>query len=192
MTMNNSRKIITKEQIPNMITASRIFGTLLLVCSKTLSPAFFIIYTFCGLSDVLDGLIARKMKTASEFGAKLDSVADLLFYSVMAIKIMPLLIKYLPTFIWYVLGGIILVRVIIYVAVALKYHKFSALHTYMNKLTGLATFLIPYVIQSTVFAYYSVLGCGIAALATLEEVLIHMCRKGYRPNVKSLYECYKV
>lgn len=147
--------------------------------------------TFCGLSDVLDGLIARKMKTTSEFGAKLDSVADLLFYSVMTIKIMPLLIKYLPTFVWYMLFGVVFIRLIIYVVIGIKYHKFSALHTYLNKLTGFATFLIPYVIQSTVFAYYSVLGCSIAAVATMEEVLIHIFRKDTQSNVKSLYECYK-
>ena len=41
------------------------------------------IYTFAGLTDVLDGWLARKTGRASEFGARLDSVADLLFYSVL-------------------------------------------------------------------------------------------------------------
>ena len=55
------------------------------------SPMFFAIYALTGLTDVLDGWIARKMGSASQFGAKLDSVADLIFYAVMLIMIFPIL-----------------------------------------------------------------------------------------------------
>ncbi len=191
MTGSHSKKVFTKEQIPNMITTFRILGTLLLAAAPTLSPAFFVIYSLCGISDVLDGFIARKTNSMSELGAKLDSVADLLFYSVMVIKMMPLLIKYLPAVSWYMLWGVVLVRILIYVIVGIKCHKFSSLHTYLNKFTGLVTFLIPYMIQSTIFACYSVFGCSIAALATAEEILIHIFKKDSHTNVKSLYECYK-
>ena len=66
--------------IADMITLLRIAGTILLLFFPALSPAFFILYALTGLTDVLDGWIARRTKTASDFGARLDSVADLLFY----------------------------------------------------------------------------------------------------------------
>ena len=46
------------------------------------SPLFFVFYLLAGFSDMIDGTIARKTNTASEFGAKLDTVADLIFYTV--------------------------------------------------------------------------------------------------------------
>lgn len=67
----------------NIITFFRVVGIILLLTMKPLSPSFFLLYTATGLTDVLDGWIARKTKTASDFGARLDSIADLLFYTVV-------------------------------------------------------------------------------------------------------------
>ena len=191
MTETHEQKPFSKQQIPNVITSFRIFGTLLMFGCDALSPAFLIIYSLCGLSDVLDGIAARKLKAMSEFGAKLDSTADLLFYTVMAIKIWPMLVKYMPVGAWYLLWSVVALRLIMYIGYGIKYRKLSSLHTYLNKLTGLFTFLIPYVIQSAMFSWYSFLGCSVAALATVEELLIHLFKKDEHSNVKSLYECYK-
>ena len=65
--------------IPNIITAVRILGTLFLLWAKLPSLYFFVIYSICGFSDVLDGWLARKTKTTSEFGARLDSVEVVLW-----------------------------------------------------------------------------------------------------------------
>ena len=48
-------------------------------------------YIYCGISDILDGFIARKTKNESEIGAKLDSVSDIIFVVVAMIKILPFL-----------------------------------------------------------------------------------------------------
>ena len=169
--------------IPNIITAVRIIGTIFLLWAELPSLYFFIVYSICGFSDALDGWIARRTKTTSEFGAKLDSVADLLFYAVMLIKLMPLLIKLMPYGFWIAVSCVILGRIISYIVAALKYKRFAALHTYLNKLTGLAIFIMPYITQFTGFVYYMMVACGVAALATTEELLLHIRRKEYRANV---------
>lgn len=191
MTETHVQKPFSKQQIPNVITSFRIFGTLLMLGCDALSPAFLIIYSLCGLSDVLDGIAARKLKAMSEFGAKLDSVADLLFYTVMAINIWPLLVKYMPVGAWYLLWSVVALRLIMYIGYGIKYRKLSSLHTYLNKVTGLFTFLIPYVIQSAMFSWYSFLGCSVAVIGTVEELLIHIFKKDSHSNVKSLYDCFK-
>ena len=66
-------------QLPNYITALRMVGSVCLIFIRPLSPLFFGVYTLAGITDALDGYIARKTHTASAFGAKLDSAADLLF-----------------------------------------------------------------------------------------------------------------
>ena len=71
--------------LPNFVTGLRMVGTFLLLFTKAFSPAFYAIYSICGISDVLDGFLARRTGATSEFGARLDSVADLLFLSLIHI-----------------------------------------------------------------------------------------------------------
>lgn len=166
---------LIKRNIPNMVTAVRIFGTVCLLFLEPLSAVFYIVYTVAGVSDALDGFLARKMKLESSFGSKLDSVADLLFYAVMLIKLFPVLWKVLPKWIWLMVELILLIRVVSYLVTAVKYKCFAALHTRMNKLTGGAVFLLPYSLFYPKGATpYSVLVCIIALAASIQELWIHI------------------
>lgn len=129
--------------LPNCITFFRIIGTLCLLFMPACSTMFLLIYTLAGLTDVLDGWLARKTGTSSAWGAKLDSMADLLFYAVMFIKILPMLWMKLSVGTWYAIGVILFLRVSAYTVAAIRYRQFGFLHTYLNKLTGLAVFAIP-------------------------------------------------
>ncbi len=183
----NSPNAPAKLNLPNCITAVRIAGTVVLLFLAPLTPLFFIIYTLCGFSDVLDGWIARKTNTISEFGAKLDSIADLLFYTLVIIRLLPVLLRLLPTWIWYIVGGIVLVRLIAYLTAALKFHRFASLHTRMNKITGGAVFLLPYFLVlpcATVYCFFVV---GVACISSLEELVIHITRKEYHSNMNALF-----
>lgn len=176
-----------KVTLPNCITALRIVGTLCLIFTAPLSLVFYLIYTFCGLSDVLDGWIARATNSTSDFGSRLDSIADLLFYAVMLIKLLPALWRSLPAWIWYVVGGILLLRLASYITAAVKFRRFAAVHTRMNKLTGASVFLIPYFMLLPCTALYSFVVCLIAGAASVQELLLHLCRDEYRANHKALF-----
>lgn len=97
--------------LANCITSARIAGTFLMLFTAPLSLPFFVIYTLCGLSDALDGWVARRRNTITQFGSRLDSVADLFFYIVMVVKILHILWKLVPVWFWYVLGGILALRI---------------------------------------------------------------------------------
>ena len=176
-----------KLNIPNCITAARIAGTIVLLFLTPLTSVFFILYTLCGFSDILDGWIARKTNTISEFGAKLDSIADLLFYALVIIRLLPVLWRILPTWIWYLVGGIVLVRLVAYLTAALKFHRFASLHTRMNKITGAAVFLLPYFLALPCAVVYCFIVVGIACLSSVEELVIHIVRKEYHSNMKALF-----
>lgn len=92
----------------NCITGLRMLGTLVLLGLVPLSPAFYGVYALTGVTDALDGWVARKTGTASPLGARLDSCADLLFYAVMIGKLFPVLYEVLPQAIWLaVLGSLV-------------------------------------------------------------------------------------
>ena len=54
---------------PNICTMLRIVGTVGLLLIRPLTLPFYLLYTFCGITDVLDGTIARATNSTSEFGA---------------------------------------------------------------------------------------------------------------------------
>lgn len=161
----------------DIITLIRMGGTLLLVVPEPLHAGFFCLYALTGLTDVLDGWIARKTNTASAFGAKLDSAADLLFYAVMLVRIFPTLWGTLPGHIWYAVAFIVVVRIAAYLVAAVKYHCFASLHTKLNKLTGAAVFLIPFLLVTEARVAYCWMVCVIAAVSSAEELLIHLCSR---------------
>ena len=172
--------------IADTVTAMRMAASLLLLFIPLKYIWFLVIYTFAGLTDVLDGWLARKTGRSSEFGARLDSIADLLFYSVLLIRLFPVLYQMLPGEIWYVVSGIVLVRLAAYVTAAVKYHRFASLHTWLNKLTGAAVFLLPYVFFGSYIVVYSWAVCILAFAALAEELAIHLLRKDYLADRKSI------
>lgn len=159
------------------VTALRMAFSLFLLLLPLGSGSFLVVYTLAGMTDLLDGWLARRMGTASEFGARLDSLADLLFYGISLLRMFPLLWQMLPPAIWYGVGSIVVVRFLSYAAAAYKYHRFTALHTWLNKLTGIAVFLLPYVMAVTRGVVYSWAVCILAFAASVEELAIHLCRK---------------
>lgn len=171
----------------NAVTFIRICGTFVLLFLKPFSVAFFAVYTVAGITDVLDGFIARKTGTASDLGARLDSLADIVFYGVMIIKLFKILAETLPLYVWFTAGAALILRICTYIVAAVKYRKFASLHTYLNKLTGLCVFLIPYFFKLPVgTAYCFIVGLvGIAASA--EELVIHLINTNYDANKKSVF-----
>lgn len=177
--------------LPNVLTCVRIVGCVFLLFVEPLSPLFYAIYTVSGVTDALDGWLARKLRCESAFGAKLDSIADLLFYAAMILRILPILIAIFPIGIWILIGSAVLIRLGAYLAAFCKYRRFATMHTYLNKLTGLAAFLIPYFVKQNFFITYGIVGGSIAALASLEELLIHCLAKNYDPSKKTIFALLK-
>lgn len=169
------------------VTSMRIVFSFVLLMLPVTSPEFILIYTLIGLTDVLDGWLARKTGTVSDFGARLDSVADLLFYGILLLRLLPTLWLALPQAIWYVVGAVLLVRVLAYTTAAVKYHRFASLHTWLNKLTGGSVFLLPYVFAVSDGVAYGWAVCLLALAASLEELTIHLFQKEYAADRKTLF-----
>lgn len=156
-----------KKQAANIITVCRIFGSILLLFFSVFSIPFYILYLFCGVTDMVDGTIARKTNTASEFGAKLDSVADMIFFIVSFIKILP--VMDLPKWMWIWVIGITCVKIGNIVRGVISKKKLIAVHTIMNKLTGFFLFLLPLTMHFVELKYSAELICAVATVAAVQE-----------------------
>ena len=162
----------------------RIVGSLALLVLAPLSALYFAVYAACGASDVLDGWITRRARVASAFGASLDSAADTVFTLALIVSLLPM--AGLPLALWLWIAAIALVKLS---ALAIGYARFrvyAALHTYANKLAGLALFALPvaFVLISPVFA--TAIVCCVATFAAAEELLITCTARILDRDVKGI------
>lgn len=170
----------------NVISLCRIaiIGILPLIYQNAL--LFAALYILAGLSDILDGFIARKTNTQSEFGARLDSFADLVLFAVVLILMFLWMKNDLYLFIPAV-AVIALIRVGNLVITAVKYRRTAMLHTWANKLAGLLLFLCPieYIaFHGTLFLWVT---GAVAFMASVEEGVIHLTSAVPDLNRKSIF-----
>lgn len=156
--------------MPNILTIFRIGCAAFLPLTGPLSPAFFTLYALCGVSDILDGYIARKFRCASQLGAVLDSIADFVFAAAALLSLIPAL----PWEGWMLLwaGAIALMRFVSLAVGWLKFKTPAFLHTVGNKVAGAALFLMPFLIPLTGLTAPVAICCTIASLSSLEELAI--------------------
>lgn len=151
----------------NIITSCRILCSIILLFFPAFSPAFYILYLTAGFTDMIDGTVARKTNTVSEFGSKLDTVADFVFVVVCLIKLLPVMDIPLWLWIWIVIiSGIKIINV---VSEFICRKNFVAEHTVMNKVTGVLLFLLALTLKFIELKYSTVAVCTIATFAAIQE-----------------------
>lgn len=151
----------------NIITACRIVLSILILFFSTFSPAFYALYLSAGITDMLDGFVARKTNTESEFGSKLDTVADFAFVTVCLIKLLPALS--IPIWLWIWIGVIAIIKIINIISGYIVQKKFVAIHTAENKITGLLLFLLPLSLNFIELKYIAAIVCFVATFAAIQE-----------------------
>jgi len=139
----------------------------------------------CGLSDMLDGYIARTTGQTSQLGARLDSLADFFMVTATVIALYPFVELRSELLIWIaVIASIRLTSML----VSLKRFKvILSLHTYGNKLTGMALFLFPLVFMSMDVSLLSSIICLLASLSAIEELAIMMTSQQIDVNIRSIF-----
>ena len=156
-----------KSHIANIVTSCRIVGSVLLLFFPAFSVEFYVLYILCGFSDMIDGTIARKTNSAGALGAKIDTAADLAFVTASLIKLLPALNLPPWLWIWGVAIAVIKIGNILWGYASKK--QFVALHTAMNKVTGLVLFLLPLTLSFVDLKYSSIVVCSIATCAAVQE-----------------------
>lgn len=156
-----------KKQIANIITFCRILGSIGLLFCPVFSACFYGLYLFCGLTDMVDGTIARKIGATSTFGARLDSFADFLFAAVSFGKL--LAVTRISVWIWVWAAAIAAVKLVNLIQGFLRRKQIPSLHTIMNKVSGLCLFLLPLTAALVELRYSAPVVCAVATIAAVQE-----------------------
>ena len=164
----------------NVLTICRIVSSIALLIPGMFSPAFFALYAFAGVTDMVDGTVARRTGTESEFGAKLDSIADLVLVIVCLVKILPAIS--VPTWLWVWVGAIVLVKVANAISGLVVEKRLVMLHTTANKVAGFVVFLAPFAIALFGITTPAIIACAVSTFAAVQEG--HLIRTGsFGPSV---------
>ena len=158
----------------NAITIFRMAASIVLLFCPAFSPAFYVFYIAAGVSDMLDGYVARKTNTDSRFGAKLDTIADYVFVIVCLIKLLPVIRIQIWLYVW--IGIIAVIKVVNVISGFAVQKTFTAIHSAINKAIGFLLFLLPLTIPVLPLKYYAFVVCAAATFAAIQEG--HLIRIG--------------
>ena len=158
----------------NVITGLRILTSFALLFCPVFSPIFYALYLIAGLSDMADGIIARKTNTVSEFGSRFDSIADFVFAIVCLIKILPVMDIPIWLYVW--AAVIAFIKAINIISGYVIQKRYAAVHTTMNKVTGALLFMLPLTLSIVPLTYTGIPICSAATFAAVQEG--HFIRTG--------------
>lgn len=163
----------------NILTAIRIICALLILIFPAFSTRFYFFYLLGGITDAVDGTVARKLGKATAWGAKFDTIADIFFVLAVLIKIAVSVV--VPSWLLIWISIIMIIKVVNIIFGFIRYHRFATVHSVWNKVCGIIVFVSPLFIGSE-YAWQAkalvvIFACIIANIAAIQESVYMM--KGY-------------
>lgn len=172
--------------VPDALSLARIVLSLLILARPNDRVWTFSAILLCGITDALDGYIARKYRCESELGARLDSLGDFVFFGAV--------LAYFA--LWHrdlfrdngpMLCAIASVRILSLAVCGIRNRRIYSLHTVGNKVTGLVLFagIEAFILSGSGGVVFFLLFLALAS--ALEELLIFLLKKAPDANVKSVF-----
>lgn len=151
----------------NVLTTCRILFCIIILFIPIFTKEFYCLYILAGITDIFDGIIARKFKLVSKFGTIFDTVADIFFVAVTLVKVFPLIELSSWIKIWFII--IVLIKFINILLGFVLYKRMVAQHTILNKITGILLFIFPIILSVSDYRYIVILLCCLASISAIQE-----------------------
>ena len=176
------------KQIPNALTTSRFFVAAYLLgdcLDGAMSRLFVPLFVYAGVSDVLDGILARALKAESQRGCVLDAYADIALYGGAVIYVWflyPLVIK--AHILW--LAAVLALLFSSWGYSLIKFKRLTSYHTYASKAWAFSI----YAALCVLFVYDSALLLvpmfALGICANTEEILITRTMPYWKGDIRGL------
>lgn len=144
-----------------------------------------------GLTDMLDGIIARGWNIATAYGSRLDSIADTLM-EVSAAAAVLILKPGIFTGHTLILGAWIAIEASSILLGWIKFRRIANLHLYLTKTAGVIAYA--FVIYTLVIGYNEAFFYAAAALllvSSLECLILQLFAPRVDEHMKSMYHAYR-
>lgn len=184
----NTRQLNSKLTLPNLLTGFRFVTApgLLWLAWQGYALGFMALLALVFLSDLLDGMAARWTGQVSQFGATLDTYADVVTYLTIAIACWWLW----PNIVWHeiIYVTMIITSLLLSALVGFsKFGEFTSYHTWAVKVAAATMGLSLYIMFFGGPVWPFRLAAILCLLAGLEEVIITLLLTKPLSNVRSLW-----
>jgi CDP-diacylglycerol--glycerol-3-phosphate 3-phosphatidyltransferase len=179
-------------QPPNLVSALRILiaPILFALALLDLETWFLALLVFSALTDLADGMLARRLKMITPLGAHLDSIGDFAIYSTMAICawiLWPEITRRELLFYTMILCSFVLPAVV----ALIRFGKLTGYHTWAVKLAVAVTFIAYIALYADIANWPFVLASILCVIAGSEEILITLTLREERTDVRSIFSAIK-
>jgi CDP-diacylglycerol--glycerol-3-phosphate 3-phosphatidyltransferase len=189
-------KISDLKTIPNMLSISR-----LILIPAMLIPAYFIedepqarfvfliMFIIIGVTDKLDGTLARYLNQTTALGAKLDTIADMVFYPLIALWLYRFESGVVGEW-WNLVYFLLALYFFKMVTGKIKFGYMPAFHTIGAKTfsASLYFFMIAAILNPALAKSIFPVLCVIGYINQLEETYILLTRDSVDENIRSVFD----
>ena len=193
---NSNTTLNQLKTIPNLLSLSR-----LVLMPAMLIPSFLInddhqarmiflgMFILIGVTDKLDGTIARYLNQTSHLGAKLDTMADMVFYPLITLW----LYRFSPQVVegwWYLVYVLMALFFIKMVLGKQKFGEIPVFHTIGGKTfaASLYFFMIIAILYPNLASQVFPVLCVIGYINQIEEMYIFITRDSVDENIRSVFD----
>ena len=181
------------KHIPNILSVSRMPLALSLLFLTQRPYLFVSVYCVTGMTDVLDGFLARRYKWTSELGAKIDGFADILFMlSILAIAFFVIKMQ-IKMYVYIGIAAVAAIKLVNLGITKAKFKNWNTMHTWANKISGLPFFIVvpACIVLNTVPNAMIFIFLCFSAVAALEETVILLSSDEHHTDVKTIFHLNK-
>ena len=189
-------KISDLKTIPNMLSISR-----LILIPAMLIPAyliqdesqarfvFLIMFIIIGVTDKLDGTLARYLNQTTALGAKLDTIADMVFYPLIALWLYRFESGVIGEW-WNLVYFLLALYFFKMVTGKIKFGYVPAFHTIGAKTfsASLYFFMIAAILDPVLAKSIFPVLCVIGYINQMEETYILLTRDSVDENIRSVFD----
>ena len=176
--------------LPNLITALRlVLAPVMVVLAHATADAGLVLglMAFCFFTDLIDGVLARRLRSTSSFSARLDSIADFTFYLAIPLAgwlAWPSLVAREAA--WFAAG---IASVVLPAGIGLvKFRRASGYHVWLAKLAAGTLAVGVLLLFGCGFALLFRAAVVIATIAAIEEIAITLVLDSPREDVRGLWQ----
>ena len=178
--------------VPNAISLLRLLmAPIMIVLAYFHQPMLFLCAVlFSGITDILDGFLARRLNQVTNFGAHLDSWGDFFVYSCMAIGAWLLwpdiVIRELPWF-----SAIVISFTLPVLLGLVKFRALTSYHTWSVKLSVFLTFIGYLLLFADIVNWPFRAAALVCVMAGIEEIIITLLMQHERVDVRSIWQALR-
>jgi len=183
---------LSRLTVANGLCVIRLLGSpvLLWLAWRDEHTAFVVLLIFLQLTDMVDGRIARWLHQRSTFGARLDTVADVLLYTTLVPSFWLLKPAVVQSQFWFILAAGLSYGM----SVSASLSRFGRPPSYHNRLAKMSWGLISLgvvvaLLDGPIWPLQIALACVI--LTNIEATLISFVLPAWRPDVPSVYHAWR-